>query len=95
MTVKSGLPPAVVAGLRGLVEAMILAAVGWLTVEVSAVDVGQLAPFAPVALLALRQLEGLIDQRIDPTRQRVCGGTPVSPPPSDPAIGFSRSPLTR
>lgn len=66
--------PAVVALLRGVIEAALLAAVGALVLAVSEVTTGQLAPWAPIAILVLRQAEGVIDEVVDPTRQRVLGG---------------------
>lgn len=68
------MPPALVATLRGLLEAAVLAVLGAVVVAVGDVTTGALAPWAPVALLALRQVEGFIDQRIDPTVQRGLGG---------------------
>lgn len=61
--------PALVAFLRGLAEAVILAAIGVAITALSEVTAGDLAPWTPVALLALRQLEGVVDQ-IDETRKR-------------------------
>lgn len=76
-TTHRSLPPAAVALLRGAAEAAVLAVLGVAIVALGDVHTGQLAPFAPVGLLMLRQLEGLADQRIDPTRQRVTGGAPA------------------
>ena len=70
--------PVVVAFLRGLLEAVVLAVLGFLIVSLSEVDGGELAPWAPIGLLVLRQLEGLADERIDPTKQRgPLGGAPA------------------
>lgn len=66
--------PATVAFLRGLIEAVVLAAIGALIVALSEVTAGDLALFAPIAVLALRQAEGIADARIDPSKQRVLGG---------------------
>lgn len=69
--------PAVVAFLRGLLEAVVLAVLGFLIVALGDVEGGDLAPWAPIGLLALRQLEGLADEKIDPTKQRgPLGGAP-------------------
>lgn len=73
----TGVSPAVVAFLRGLAEAVVLAIIGVLITATSSVTTGELAPWAPIGLLALRQLEGLIDKSIDPTKQRVTGGAPA------------------
>lgn len=70
--------PAVVALVRGVLEAAVLAGLGALTVWLTSADLGQLAPWSPVALLALRQIEGLADERIDPSVQRgPLGGKPT------------------
>lgn len=68
--------PVVVAFLRGALEAAVLAVIGVAVVALGDVTTGQLAPWAPIALLALRQIEGLVDQKIDPTTQRLGGGAP-------------------
>lgn len=68
-TAKNGTAPALVAFLRGLAEAVLLGGIGYAITVLTAVDGGQLAPWAPIGLLALRQLEGLADQ-IDPTQRR-------------------------
>lgn len=70
----NGVSPVVVALLRGILEAILLAAIGVLITALSEVSGGQLAPYAPVGLVLLRQLEGVVDAMIDPTRQRVVGG---------------------
>jgi hypothetical protein len=61
--------PAVVAFLRGAIEAAVLAAIGVAIVALGDVTAGQLAPWSPIGLLALRQVEGLADG-IDPARRR-------------------------
>jgi hypothetical protein len=71
----NGISPWMVALFRGVLEAALLAAVAVVITAVSAVDGGDLAPYAPFAVIVLRQLEGVIDQRVDPTKQRVTGGT--------------------
>lgn len=77
-----GVPPWLVALFRGLLEAALLAAVAALIVWLGEADLGDLAPWAPIAVLALRQAEGIIDERVDPTRQRgPLGGRPAAPPP--------------
>jgi hypothetical protein len=68
--------PALVALLRGALEAAALAFLAAVIVWVSSADLGSLAPWAPIGMLVLRQLEGIIDQHIDPTTQRSLGGAP-------------------
>lgn len=71
--------PAVVALLRGVLEAVVLAVIGVLVVALGEIEAGTLAPWAPIGLLILRQLEGLADEKIDPTKQRSpLGGGPAS-----------------
>lgn len=71
--------PAVVALIRGVIEAAVIAAIGGAIVWLGSVDLGTLAPLAPIAVLALRAFEGIVDQVIDPTVQRgVLGGAPAS-----------------
>ena len=62
--------PALVALTRAIIEAIVLAIIGVLIVALTEVDSGQLAPWAPIGVLALRQLEGLADERIDPSKAR-------------------------
>lgn len=70
--------PVIVALVRGVIEAAVITAIGGVIVWLGAVDLGTLAPFAPIAILALRALEGIADQRIDPTVQRgPLGGAPA------------------
>lgn len=74
----SGVRPALVALLRGVLEAATLAVLGVLVVWLGDVEAGTLAPYAPIGVLILRQLEGLADERIDPTKQRTpLGGEPI------------------
>lgn len=71
--------PSIVALVRGVIEAAVITAIGGAIVWLGSVDLGTLAPFAPIAVLALRALEGIADQAIDPTVQRgVLGGAPAS-----------------
>lgn len=80
----AGVPPWLVALVRGLLEAAVLAVIGAAIVALGEVTAGDLAPWAPVGILALRSLEGIADQRIDPTRQRgTLGGTSVTPTPGN------------
>lgn len=72
---NSGVAPWVVALLRGVVEAAVLGVLGVLIVWLGDVTAGALAAYAPLGVVLLRQLEGLADQKIDPTKQRVAGGT--------------------
>lgn len=65
-----GVRPALVALARAALEAAVLAVVGVLIVALGDVSTGDLAPWAPIGVLVLRQLEGLADEYIDPTRQR-------------------------
>jgi hypothetical protein len=72
----TGTAPALVAALRGIIEAALLTAVAVVIDLLSGVDAGDLAPYVPIAVLALRATEGLIDQKVDPTKQRnALGGT--------------------
>ena len=73
--------PTVVGAARGALEAAAIAAVGVAVVALGEVEAAELVPFVPAALLALRTIEGIIDDNIDPTKQRgVLGGTPSTPP---------------
>jgi hypothetical protein len=74
---SNGISPWVVALLRGVLEAALLAAVAVLITAASSITTGDLAPYAPFAVVLLRQAEGVIDQRVDPTKQRVIGGAPA------------------
>lgn len=74
----TGVSPAIVALLRGAVEAAVLAVIGVVVVALGDVTTGELARWAPAGLLALRSLEGLADKAIDPTRQRLAGGAPAT-----------------
>ena len=62
--------PVLVALLRGLLEAVVLGAIGAVYVFVTDQDFGSLNVLVPAALAGLRTLEGIADQRIDPTKQR-------------------------
>jgi hypothetical protein len=70
--------PVVVAAARGVIEAIVLAVIAGAVMFLGSVDLGTLAPYAPAAFLALRVIEGKVDETIDPTRQRgTLGGTPA------------------
>lgn len=70
--------PSIVALARGVIEAAVITAIGGAITWIGSVDLGTLAPFAPIAVLALRAAEGIVDQIIDPSVQRgVLGGAPV------------------
>jgi hypothetical protein len=71
----NGISPWLVAFLRGAAEAALLAVVAVAITALSEVTAGDLAPYAPFAVLLLRQAEGVIDQKVDPTKQRALGGT--------------------
>lgn len=65
-------PPAIVAGLRGLV----LAFVGGVISLVLSYLTGDTVPkewaaYIPIAIFVLRQVEGLIDQKRDPNQNRM------------------------
>lgn len=60
----------IVALARGIAEAAALAAIGVAITALTDIDGGQLAPWAPIGVLALRQLEGIVDDHIDPTKPR-------------------------
>lgn len=62
--------PRIVAAARGLLEAIVIAALGGVVVWLGEVDAGELAPFLPGALFVVRWLEGLADERIDPAKPR-------------------------
>lgn len=71
--------PAVVGFLRGVLEGVLIAALGVLVAAVSELDFGEWNIVLPVVLLGARTVEGIIDHKVDPTRQRGrLGGGPVS-----------------
>lgn len=75
--------PAVVGLVRGLIEAAILAALVGVANALDADLPGELAAYGAAAIAILRTVEGAIDAKIDPTRQRgvLSGpGRPVAPP---------------
>lgn len=72
-----GWPKWLVGLARGAAEAIVLAVIGWAVVALGDVTSGTLAPWAPLAVLALRQLEGVADHLIDPAVQRAGGGGPA------------------
>lgn len=74
---RTGVRPRVVAFLRGAAEAAALAIIGVAAAALTDLDGGDLAPWAPIGLLALRQIEGFVDDVIDPSHQRVLGGRPA------------------
>jgi hypothetical protein len=62
--------PALVGLLRGAAEAAAVAAVGVVVDWLTTADLGDYAVWAAPAVLVLRTVEGIADQRIDPTKQR-------------------------
>ena len=63
--------PWLVALMRGLVEAVVLAALFFVASWLTSSDVPtQLVPLVPLLLTVIRTIEGLADQ-IDPAKQRV------------------------
>lgn len=97
-TKARGSPPTLVAFFRGLVEAILLAIIAIIIDFLTSADIRDLAPYSPIALLLLRQAEGIVDQRIDPTVQRgVLGGAPVNgyATSSDPEDAGSGGPAGR
>lgn len=62
--------PTVVALVRGILEAAALAAVFALYQGVAGGDLPLSAELTPLALLGLRTLEGVLDSRIDPSKER-------------------------
>lgn len=91
-----GSPPAAVAFFRGLLEAILLAIIAVIIDFLTSADIRDLAPYSPIALLLLRQAEGIVDQRIDPTVQRgVLGGAPVDGYDSDSSTPDDATPGTR
>lgn len=69
-----GYSPMVVAAARGILEAAILAALGAAATALTDLD-GEAALYAPIAIAAVRFIEGVVDNRIDPARhRRLLGG---------------------
>lgn len=68
-----GLPPALVGAARGVLEAVIIGALGAAAVELSVADWGQFAVASPFVFAAIRFLEGVADH-IDPVKSRVPPG---------------------
>lgn len=71
-----GYSPMVVGIVRGVVEAAVLAGIGALIVALGDVD-GVVAIYAPIGIALLRSLEGLVDHKIDPSKQRTLLGAPL------------------
>lgn len=77
----TGVSPAVVGFVRGLIEAAILAAIVGVANALDADLPSELAPYGAALVALLRTIEGVVDARLDPSRQRgVLGGGPVVPP---------------
>lgn len=62
--------PVVVALTRGILEAVVLAVVFVVYQAVAGGDLPLSAELTPLALLGLRTLEGIADERIDPSKPR-------------------------
>jgi hypothetical protein len=70
--------PVIVGFFRGIAEAAAITGIGLLVSWLTTADLNELSAFVPAAVLGLRTLEGVADQRIDPTTQRgVLGGKPA------------------
>ncbi len=61
-TFFSSLPPAAAAFARGLTFAVATAAIGFGLTFFEGISAGSLAPYAPIAVVVFRTLEGLIDK---------------------------------
>lgn len=73
-----GTKPAVVGFLRGVIEGVLIAALGVVVAAVTALDLGEWNVVLPVVVTLARTVEGWIDQRVDPTKQRgLLGGRPA------------------
>lgn len=69
--------PVVVGIIRGALLAGATAALGFLITAVSAVDLGDLAVWAPVGVAALRAAEAWLLDRRQPRQQAPLGGGPA------------------
>lgn len=71
ITVLRGLVlnPLLVAFARGILEAIAMAGLLFASEWLTTADVGEFKLYVPLAVLALRQLEGVFD-KIDPSKQR-------------------------
>lgn len=65
--------PLTVSIVRGVAEAVVLALIAALVVALGDVSAGSLAPYAPIGLLVLRTLEGVVDNKLDPGVKRLSG----------------------
>lgn len=74
----AGVSPVLVALLRGILLAAAAAAVTAATAALSTADVGDLAPYVPVLIAALRVIEGAIDKARGQAPQRLGGSAPAS-----------------
>lgn len=73
-----GTKPAVVGFLRGVIEGVLIAALGVVVAAVTALDLGEWNVVLPVVVTLARTVEGWIDQHVDPTEQRgLLGGRPA------------------
>lgn len=69
--------PVVVGLIRGVIEAALIAALEVVAAAVLGADLGPYAAAAPLIVYAIRQGEAIVDQRVDPTKQRgPLGGAP-------------------
>lgn len=80
---RNGVSPIAVRLARGALEVALLAALGFLIVSVQLLDLGEYSVLSPFVLMLLQQLEGPIDNYIDPSQNRsippsVGGGTGAS-----------------
>ena len=80
----TGVSPAVVGFVRGLIEAAVLAAVVGLSNALGADLPTELAAYGAAGMALLRTVEGVLDAKIDPSRQRgVLGGVPAPAAPPE------------
>lgn len=73
-----GTSPKLVATLRGIIAAVIAAALGAAITAVTDADWGDLAPYAPIALAVLRALEGFTFDAHQPPQVGALGGKEVA-----------------
>lgn len=66
--------PRTVATIRGLLLAVVTAALGALITGLSSADAGDLAPYVPVALVVLRALEAVVLDRRQGDQAGLLGG---------------------
>lgn len=71
MSLKKGFRPWAVGTARGVAEVAVLAALAALVQNLTTADVpASVESWVPFVLISVRSVEGWIDDRIDPTRNR-------------------------